>query len=333
MMYKEKIMKKIIIILLAITLIFTVFADYGNKESIVICASSEQFRNDELQLQLNEKFPDKNIIVMYMSTGKAAAKVFAEGEKTEIDILVGLETGYMNKISDSLADISSLSRINYSEGLSPKNNNNRWVTWERQAGAIIVNKDILNKYNLPKPQTYEDLLKPEYKGLVAMPDPKSSGTGYFFYKNWINLWGDDATLDYVDKLHGNLKQFTESGSGPIKMLKQGEIAVGLALTFQAVNEINDGQPFEIIFPKEGSPYSLTGTSIVKGHDEKEGILEVYDFIINEFLIYDKENFSPENIYENQINKIENYPQNIVYADMKGIQDDKEKERLLSIWKY
>ena len=326
-------MKKIIIILLIITLAFTVIADYGNKESIVICASSEQFRNDELQLQLTERFPDKNIIVMYMSTGKAAAKVFAEGESTEIDILVGLETGYMNKISDSLADIEGVSKINYTEGLTPADNGNRWVTWERQAGAIIVNREILKKHGLEAPKTYEDLLKPEYKGLVAMPDPKSSGTGYFFYKNWANIMGTENALDFVDKLHGNLKQFTESGSGPIKMLKQGEVAVGLALTFQAVNEINDGQPFEIIFPDSGSPYSLTGSAIIKGHDKKDSVKEVFDFVANEFLIYDKENFSPEGIYENQVNNIKNYPQNIVYADMQGIQDDKEKERLLSVWKY
>ena len=73
--------------------------------------------------------------------------------------------------------------------------------------------------------------------------------------------------------------------------------------------------------------------MIDGHQEKEGVLEVYDFIINEFIVYDKENFSPEQIYENQVNKIPNYPQNILYADMTGIQDDVEKERLLAIWKY
>jgi len=329
-------MKKGLIILLAITLIFGVFATVGNKESIVICASSEQFRNDEMQEQLNEKFPDKNIIVMYMSTGKAAAKVMAEGVNTEIDILVGLETGYMNKITDTLADMSGLSNIDYVEGLTPADNNNKWATWERQAGAIIVNRTILDKHGLEAPKTYEDLLKPEYKGLVAMPDPKSSGTGYFFYKSWVNVWGDEGALEYVDKLHENLKQFTESGSGPIKLLKQGEIAIGLGLTFTAVNEINDGQPFEIIFPEEGSPYSLTGTAMIDGREKDPEIVEVYDFIINEFLVYDKENFSPETIYNGQVNKIENYPEidpETHYAKMDGIQEAEEKERLLEIWKY
>ncbi len=326
-------MKKVLILILLVTVLFTALADHGGRETIVICASSEQYRNDALQEQLSEVFPEYNIIVMYMSTGKAAAKVFAEGPATEIDMLVGLETGYLHKISGNLADISGLSHIPYVEGITPADNDNLWVTWERQAGAIIVNRDILAKYGLEAPVTYEDLLKPEYKGLIAMPDPKSSGTGYFFYKNWVNLWGEEAALAYVDALYGNLKQFTESGSGPIKLLRQGEVAIGLALTFQAVSEINDGQPFDIIYPPEGSPYSLTGTAILSGHREKEGVEAVYDYIIHNFLVYDKEQFSPEIIYEGQTIALENYPQDIPYADMTGIQDHKEKERLLTLWKY
>ena len=326
-------MKKGLIVLLIITLLFTVFSTKGSEESVVICASTEQYRNDAIQELLAEQFPNQNIIVMYMSTGKAAAKVFAEGPGTEVDIMLGLETGYMNKIKGSLADISGISRIPYVEGLTPADNQNRWVTWDRQAGAIIVNRDILDKHGLEAPQTYEDLLKPEYKGMIAMPDPKSSGTGYFFYKNWVNMWGEEGALAYVDKLYGNLKQFTESGSGPIKLLTQGEIAVGLALTFQAVTEINEGQPFEIIYPPEGSPYSLTGTAIVEGHENKKGVQEVFDYLIHDCLIYDKENFSPETIYEGQVVTLAGYPENIPYADMQGIQDDQVKERLLSIWKY
>lgn len=326
-------MKKVLIILLLVTVLFTVLADHGGKETIVICASSEQYRNDALQEQLSEQFPQHNIIVMYMSTGKAAAKVYAEGPATEIDMLVGLETGYLHKISGNLENISGLSRIPYMEGITPADNDDLWVTWERQAGAIIVNRDILAKYGLEAPATYEDLLKPEYKGLIAMPDPKSSGTGYFFYKNWVNLWGTEQALNYVDALYGNLKQFTESGSGPIKLLRQGEVAIGLALTFQAVSEINEGQPFDIIYPPEGSPYSLTGTAILAGHREKEGVEEVYDYIIHEFLIYDKEQFSPEIIYEGQTIALNNYPRDIPYADMTCIQDHQEKERLLTLWKY
>lgn len=326
-------MKKIVAALVLVTLALTLLASVTAKDSIVICSSAEQFRNDALQEQLSARFPQYNIVVMYMPTGKAATKIMTEGTHTEVDILVGLESSYLSKIQDNLADIAGYSRIPYLEGLKPEDNHNRWVTWERQAGAIVVNTDILAQKGLPEPASYADLLKSEYKGLVAMPDPKTSGTGYFFYKNWINTQGDAGALAYVDNLYGNLKQFTESGSGPIKLLIQGETAVGLALTFQAVNEINKGMPFKILFPEDGSPYSLTGTALIEGKQQKKGVQEVFDFIINEFIVYDKENFSPEGIMEGQVNNIPNYPQNIPYADMTGIGDIAEKERLLALWKY
>lgn len=326
-------MKKGIWVLLAITLLFTALALGRGKDSVVVCSCAEQFRNDAMQELISEAFPNKNIIITYMPTGKAASKVYAEGENTEIDILVDLETAYLNKISDHLSDISGVSRIPYLPEFSVQKNNGRWAIWNKQAGAVVINKEVLEKHNLEAPRSYADLLKPEYKGLVAMPDPKSSGTGYFFFKSLVNSYGEEKALAYFDELAKNVKQFTEAGSGPIKLLKQGEIAIGLALTFQAVTEINNGQPLEIFFPETGSPYSLTGTAVIKGREKDKNVMEVFDYIANEFIKYDKEHFSPDTIYENQKNLIPNYPQNIPYADMSGIQDGDEKERLLSKWKY
>ena len=138
-------MKKGLLALLIITFAFTALAYSGGQESIVICSAAEQNRNDDLQKQLAQRFPQYNIIVMYMPTGKAATKVYTEGKNTEVDIMVAIESGYMTKIKDDLADISGISQIDYLDGLTPEDNGNRWITWERFAGSIIVNKDILDK--------------------------------------------------------------------------------------------------------------------------------------------------------------------------------------------
>lgn len=326
-------MKKFVAILIVITLFLAGYTMRASNDTIVICSSAEQFRNDYMQEALRQRFPQYNIVVMYMPTGKAAAKVAVEKERTDVDILLALETGYLSKVQDELADISNRSRLDYSPGLESEANGNKWVTWERQAGAFVVNREMLEERGLQVPQTYEDLLKPCYKNLIAMPDPKTSGTGYFFFKNWVNIWGEEKALDYADALYENLKQLTESGSGPIKLMIQGETAIGLGLTFQAVNEINKGMPFEVIYPPEGSPFSVTGCAIVNGKENKKGVNEVFDYLIHECLIYDKENFSPETVLEGQQNNIPNYPQNIVYADMTGIDSADEKERLLKLWKY
>ncbi|MDO4445196.1 MAG: extracellular solute-binding protein [Bacillota bacterium] len=324
-------MKKVMICLVLVTLLLGWNVSSENEEAIIIYSSAEQFRNDEMQKQLNEKFPELNIYVMYMPTAKAAAKIAAEGKDTDADIVVALESAYMEKIEENLENISGMSRLEYLD--DARTASDKYVVWERQAGSIIVNNTVLKKHNLPVPKTYEDLLNPIYKNMIAMPDPKSSGTGYFFYKNLINVMGEEQALEYIDKLAFNVKQFTESGSGPVKLLIQQEVAIGLGLTFQAVSEKNEGNDFSIIQPEYGSPYSLTGTGLVKGRKENEDILKVFDFLINDFLIYDKEYFSPEKILKQQENRIPEYPKDIVYADMTGIEDMQEKERLLSLWKY
>lgn len=325
-------MKKLIAVCIVITVLL-LFSIQQEKNTIIIYSSMEQFRGEELQRQLNKKFPDIKPMVMYVSTAKAAAKIYVEKDQSDADIIVGLETSYMEKIKDQLADISNKSRLPYLPGLTVEDHKGKYVTWERQAGAFIINTEVLKKHNLPIPTTYEELLDHKYYNLIAMPDPKSSGTGYFFYKSLVNTMGEKKALEYIDKLEYNVKQFTESGSGPIKLLIQGEIGIGLGLTFQGVNQINSGSPFKIIYPKEGSPYSLTGTGLLKHSADNQEVNEVFDFIINDFLLYDKKYFSPEAIMEHQKNTIPNYPQNIQYADMKGIEDIKEKERLLDLWKY
>ena len=227
-------MKKIVIglIVAAMALLVGIRSE-GN--AIIIYSSMEQFRGEELQKQLNEKFPDLHVMVMYVPTAKSAAKISVEKDQSDADIIVGLESSYMEKIKDQLADIKGRSTLDYLDGLRPEDHGNKYVTWERQAGAFIINTDVMKKHNLPIPHTYQDLLKQEYYNLIAMPDPKSSGTGYFFYKSLVNTMGEEKALDYIDQLEYYVKQFTESGSGPIKLLIQGEVGIGLGLTFQALH--------------------------------------------------------------------------------------------------
>ena len=288
-------------------------------------------RADELQKQLNEQFPELDVYVMYVSTAKAAAKISIEGTGSDADIVVNLENAYMLKVEEHMADVGQYSNLEYEDDMVVESG--KYLIWDRQAGSIIVNKTILEKENLPMPETYEDLLDPMYKNLIAMPDPKSSGTGYFFLRNLVNVMGESEAFKYIDELAKNVKQFTESGSGPVKLLIQGEVAIGLGLTFQAVNEMNNGNDFVIIEPEYGSPYSLTSVSMLEGRQSNPDIVRVFEFIANDYMVYDKMYGSPEKVLKVQENGIENYPDNIKYADMRGIDEIEEKERLLAKWKY
>jgi iron(III) transport system substrate-binding protein len=187
---------------------------------------------------------------------------------------------------------------------------------------------------LPVPVSYEDLLKDEYRGLISMPNPKSSGTGYMFLVSLINAWGEDKAFVYFDSLSENILQFTTSGSGPVIALIQGDAAIGLGMTLTATQAINSRNiPLEMIFFSEGAPSITTGMGIIKGKENRPAVKEVFQFVMTKLVKDDKELYCPEAIFKNQPNNIPNYPKDIPYADMTGVYDTVLKERLLAKWKY
>lgn len=324
-------MKKLLIGLVVVIIALYFAISEHESNTLVIYSALEQYRNDDLKALLSEEFPELNIQIMYMPTAKVAAKIQSEGTKSDADIVLAVETGYMEKIKDSLADVKQYSQLEYVDGLLPEHG--KYLIWESYGGGFAVNTEILEKYGLEEPKTYEDLLKPEYQNKIAIQNPKSSSTGYNFYLNLRNIWGEEEALAYFDELDKNVKQYSESGSGPVKLLIQGECAVATALTYQVVTEINNGNPLKMIYPESGSPYSLDGVSIVKGKDEKQEVRDVFTYLVNECLVYDKNHYNPGLIIKGQNSKMENYPENITYADMTGIEDLQLKEDLLNKWKY
>lgn len=327
----KQMMKKMMALVFLTGVISVLTSCGSSKERILVYSAAEDYRIEYMQQRLNERFPEYDIMIEYMSTGNMAAKMMFEGAQTDGDIVHDMEYGYMTKLDEAgvLADLSSYDTGIYVEDAIESSN---YLPVYRNGGAIIVNTEVLAERGLSKPSSYEDLLKPEYKGLISMPSPKSSGTGYMFLKALVNVWGEENAFAYFEQLTSNILQYTSSGSGPVNALIQGEVAVGLGMTGQAVYQINEGAPLEIIFFEEGSPYTIYGQSIIAGKEDRQCVQEVFDFMVNTINYENVEKFFPEKIYKDVDYVVENYPENIIYSDMSnnGVE---EKERLLEKWIY
>ena len=320
-------MKKYICLIFLFILLITTGCSKKDGQ-VVIYTSMEENRNKALKEQLAERFPDKDIIVQYLSTGNSAAKIKNEGTNVEADIVLDLETAHMANLEENFADLSSFDTSIYLDGV---NKSNRYLTWTKYTMALIIDKNYFYKHNLSVPKTYDDLLKSEYKNLIAIPDPKTSGTGYAFYLNVVNIMGEDKAIEYFKKLKNNLREFTTSGSGPTNLLKQGEIAIAMGMTSQGVEAINEGYNFKIVSLKTGAPYNTTSFGIIKGRENKENVREVFEWLMNDFGKYDKEYFLPDKILKNQEVKVKNYPTNLKDAKMDGIDSVSVKQDLISKW--
>lgn len=298
---------------------------------VVIYTSAEDYRVEHMRQRLWEEFPEYEILIEYLPTGNHAARLLAEGTESECDITYDLEYSYLEKLEEQgiLADLSGFDYSIYREDAVEST---YYIPGYRNGGAIILNRAVLDKYGLEAPECYDDLLKPEYRGLISMPNPASSGTGYMFLLAMVNERGEEATVEYFDSLAENVLQFTSSGSGPVNALIQGEVAIGLGITGTAVNAINDGADLEIVFFEEGSPYALYGLGMVAGKEERTAVQEVFSFLHSEYGYENCANFYPEPIYADMTFDIRNYPSEIIYCNMSG-DTAQYKEALLAKWNY
>ena len=273
-------------------------AAQADSKDIVIWTSGEDYKNEYYLNGLKEKFPELNFTLEYMSSSSIAAKVAEEGDKCEADIILSEEYGYLDKCSDNLAELTDFDYSPFLDEIVPASH--KWT--------------------------------PELKNGGCMPSPASSGTGYMFLRQLTNEWGEDAAFDYFTKLADNILQFTTSGSGPVNALVQREVAIGLGMTSQGVVEINDGVNLDIVFFEEGAPYSPTGCAIIAGHEGKAGVQDIFEYLYSGVQDEYLATYLPEQVKIDQETAIENFPENIPYADMSGDTPD-VKAALLEKWEF
>lgn len=303
----------------------------SNSNQVIIYSCCEGERNEALMTAMNKDLPDIDVRLKYVSTGNLAARLKVEGESAECDIVLGVEGGYLMAAQDSLEPLSGHFDLSVFEDdlvISDK-----IMPLTRECGCFAYNTEVLAKDGIEPPTSLDDLLDERFRGKVCMPNPKASSTGYNFYYSMVNLLGEDGALDYFDKLAQNVYQFTSSGSAPASALTRGEAGMGLSLVFQLVSEKNSGSPIELALFPEGAPWTMNGNAVVKGHGDKQAVWDVMEWLYTKGILLDKELFVPDKVFKNQNTHVEGYPTNITYANMTGLFDIEEKERLLEAWKY
>ena len=319
-------MKKRFLLMFLIATMF-VFTACSNNSSIIIYSSMEEERNQELTKRVKEKFPDLDVVVQHIGTGNSAAKIKNEGTSIEADIILDLETSHINSLKENFDSLSGFDKSHYLDGLNKDDN---YITWTKYNVGLIIDNKYFEENNIPMPKSYDDLLNPIYKNLIAMPDPTTSGSGYAFLLNVVNLKGEDGAIDYFKKLKENMREFTTSGSGPTNLLKQGEIKIAMGMYSQGAKAITDGYNFSIVELDTGSPYNTTSAGIIKGKNNDD-VKELFQWLITDYSKIDIEEYVPGNLFKDQTLKIKNYPETINDADMTNIESSEIKEKLSKRW--
>ncbi|NOU90178.1 putative 2-aminoethylphosphonate ABC transporter substrate-binding protein [Paenibacillus sp. LMG 31460] len=244
-------------------------ASSSKPAEINVYSAMEEEQIKTYLTSFKSQYPNIKVNVVRDSTGIMTAKLIAEKENPQADVIWGLAATSLLVMDDQkmLEAYAPKGVERVLPEFKDKANTPKWVGIDIWETAIIVNKVELEKRKVAIPQSYEDLIKPEYKGLIAMPHPASSGTGYLTVNALNQLYKDKASA-YMDKLHENMMVYTHSGSKPAKMASSGEAPIGISYGYSGILEKKKGAPVEVIFPKEGSGWDMEANALVKKKEIK-----------------------------------------------------------------
>jgi len=142
-----------------------------------------------------------------------------------------------------------------------------------------INEAMLKKLGKPLPQTWDDLAKPEYKGLIAIANPNTSGTAFTTLATILQLKGEEKGWDYLSRLHKNVAQYSKSGSAPGQLAGRGEVAIAVIFLHDVVMFVEEGFPLKAVAPADGTGYEIGGLSLIKGAPHKENAKKFIDWAL------------------------------------------------------
>ena len=134
----------------------------------------------------------------------------------------------------------------------------------RRAAGWGMNEGVLKKLGKPMPKTWDDLTLPDYKGLIAVANPNTSGTAFTMLAAILQLKGGEKGWEYLAKLHKNVAQYSKSGSAPGQLAGQGEVAIAVIFLHDVVMFAEEGFPLKAVAPADGTGYEIGGLSLIKG---------------------------------------------------------------------
>ena len=220
--------------------------------------------------------------LVHLATGPLAARIEAEGKYPEWDIAWFDDQTTMR----ALANLGLLNRgwtpsdvSNYTaEGRKLLPGDRAYFPMGYTAAAVIAyNPKTVSPSQAPT--TWKDLLRPAFKGAVAMNNPAISGPTYPFVAGILQQMGMKKGKQFFLNLKKNGLQVYAKNGPTIQALLTGKAKVALAQDAAFIGEKLAGADIRIVYPTSGAFQLDNVMGIAKNAPDKKAAEEFVTFAL------------------------------------------------------
>jgi iron(III) transport system substrate-binding protein len=247
-------------------------------EEVVVYSSVDE-ENAKKVLDAFTKATGIQVRFTFLSSGPAVARLEAEKGNPRADLWFGAPSE--NHVAAKEKGLTQPYRSPHGQELAPRfrDQDGYWTSFYMNPLGLGLNTKVLKDRGAPVPESWEDLLRPEFRNQIQMPSPQTSGTGYNMVAALVQMWGEDRAFEYLKKLHPNVQTYTQSGTAPSKAAAIGQAAIGIQFTPAFLQLADEGYPLQLVFPKEGVGFEAPAISIVKGAPNLAAAKKLVDWFL------------------------------------------------------
>lgn len=245
--------------------------------------------NDFIRPLINEFETETGIMVKLIKCGTSeAVDMMTQGE--DIDILWGGSVLSVGADKDLFCPYRTSNFDSFYPEFRSQGDN--ITCFSDLPSVLIINTDLIGDLEI---NGYEDLLKPELKGKIALADPRRSSSSYEQLVNILYAMGDgnpdmgwDYAGDFAAQLNGTL---LSSSSMVYQGVSRGDFVVGLTFEEAAITMIKAGKHVQIRYMEEGVVSTPDGLYINKNAGNMDNAKMFVDFMT----AYDTQNIISQNL--------------------------------------
>ncbi len=173
---------------------------------------------------------------------------------------------YLSEYGDSVAD-------------NLKDNGGFWTGLWYDPVVFCINRDYMEQQN-HVPTSWEDLAEMRNYRL-GITDFMAADNAANIYMFMVAQYGERKALEYMKALHPMVVQYAKYLSTPARMTGMGEADISIAVQSEVLRYVGEGYPLKVIYPEEGTAYTLTGVGVLINGPNSENAKEFVNWLLTD----------------------------------------------------
>ncbi|WP_211746170.1 ABC transporter substrate-binding protein [Paenibacillus sp. Marseille-Q4541] len=246
-----------------------------------------------------------NTLTVYTAGPEGLANKLIEEFQSQSGIKIEMFQGTTGKIlarmeaekSNPVADVVILASLPSAQGLK---NEGLTLPYPEAQNADKLNKDwsdpegnyfstsasalgIAYNTNLvtTPPTSWSDLMKPEYKDQINIPDPTLSGSALDFITGYLSDKGEGGWSLFEQYKDNGVAMAGANQEALDPVITGAKSMVAGAVDYMTYKAKEKGEPIDIIYPEEGTVISPRPAAILKSTKHEENAKAFIDYLLSD----------------------------------------------------